>query len=228
MARKGKKFRAPPPPAPVSWPSVVFRPPPIERPKARATTVVTLYPAPPPEAGPDTPDPAPTPVRIPEAIASELIDRIEPPTRPLPRLMIQVPPVEPSRNWTVPVPIPVIESQTPAPPARPSVVLDDGQRIEFGHRVLIGRAPVAANAADIGSMIALPDSDRSVSNTHLRVEVFPAGPYVTDVGSATGVKLRFPNGMVMPTVAGVRTPVEPGCTVIFGQRCLQITVPDTF
>lgn len=231
MARKRKKPPAAAPPAPATWPAVVFAPPPIDRPKPSATTAVTIYP-PPPTVIAESPVIPTVSVQIPQVIVTEVIERIEPRTGPLPRLMIQVPteagsPDPAAGQVQLPLPITLIQSKTPQPPQRPAVVLDDGRRIEFGHRVLIGRAPVAGNAADIGSMIALPESDRSVSNTHLRVEVFAAGPYVTDVGSATGVALRYPNGMTLPTLAGMRTPVEPGCTVIFGHRSLQITVPES-
>lgn len=232
MARRRKKPPDAAPPPPATWPAVVFRPPPIDRPKPSATTAVTVYRPPPRIAAAESPVIPPVSVQIPEVIVAEVIERIEPRTGPLPRLMIQLPGGVGSPDPTaavaqLPPPVSLIESKTPKPPRRPAVVLDDGRRIEFGHRVLIGRAPVAGNAADIGSMIALPESDRSVSNTHLRVEVFAAGPYVTDVGSATGVALRYPNGMTLPTLAGMRTPVEPGCTVLFGHRSLQISVPES-
>ena len=69
--------------------------------------------------------------------------------------------------------------------------------------------------------VPIADEARSVSKTHLLLEVGPAGVQVTDRHSTNGVMV-VTAGVDLPCVPGVATPVPDGSSVRFGDRSLVV------
>ncbi len=67
----------------------------------------------------------------------------------------------------------------------------------------------------------VPDDARSVSKTHLRLDVAAGGVQVTDRHSTNGVVI-VTAGVDLRCVPGVPTPVPNGSTVRFGDRSLVV------
>lgn len=99
--------------------------------------------------------------------------------------------------------------------------LDDGRRLVLVGPTLLGRDPSAEPGEPAAVTIPIVDEGRSVSKTHLLLEVGPAGIQVTDRYSTNGVVV-VTAGVELSCVPGVATPVPDGSTVRFGDRSLVI------
>lgn len=112
-------------------------------------------------------------------------------------------------------------SAEPVAPAGPgwSAVLDDGAVLTLAGSVLLGRDPAAGAGDPAAVTVPIVDEARSVSKTHLLLDVGPAGVSVTDRHSTNGVVV-LTAGVELPCVPGVPTPVPDGSTVRFGDRSL--------
>ncbi|UOE43962.1 DUF5684 domain-containing protein [Agromyces larvae] len=96
--------------------------------------------------------------------------------------------------------------------------LDDGSELALtGDRVLLGRNP--ADAATGEQRLAVPDSTRTLSKTHARLELVAGQWVITDLGSTNGVLIDV-GGEEQLIDAGVATPV-PGRFVL-GKLGMQI------
>lgn len=99
--------------------------------------------------------------------------------------------------------------------------LDDGRRLAVDGGLILGRDPSATPGDGAAVTVAVTDEPRSVSKTHLLVEVGPAGVQVTDRHSTNGVVV-VTAGVELTCIPGVPTPVPDGSTVRFGDRSLQV------
>jgi len=81
--------------------------------------------------------------------------------------------------------------------------------------VLIGRDPVAASLGE--RPVALADETRSVSKTHVRVELSNGSVFVTDLHSTNGVAI-VTNGDPEACRPGAPTLAPAWSTVRFGDR----------
>lgn len=102
-----------------------------------------------------------------------------------------------------------------------SAVLDDGAVLTVAGPVLLGRDPAAGAGEPAAVTVPIADEARSVSKTHLLLDVGPAGVSVTDRHSTNGVVV-LTAGVELPCVPGVPTPVPDGSTVRFGDRSLVV------
>ncbi|QEO13995.1 FHA domain-containing protein [Agromyces intestinalis] len=83
--------------------------------------------------------------------------------------------------------------------------LDDGSELALsGDRVLLGRNPGEAAAGE--QRLAVPDSTRTLSKTHARLELVSGQWVITDLGSTNGVLIEVA-GDEQLIDAGVATPV---------------------
>ena len=128
---------------------------------------------------------------------------------------------------------PVARQATPATSAPASVpafaqaaplaiIVDDGQRIEVNAPIVLGRAP--EQTPSDARAVAIADSTRSLSRTHLRVA--PAvgdAMWVEDPFSANGTRLQAPDGTTQPLPRGERVKVPLGTVLLLGERKLSVS-----
>ena len=103
-----------------------------------------------------------------------------------------------------------------------AIIVDDGQRIEVNAQIVLGRAPEQTPAD--AQAIAIADSTRSLSRTHLRVA--PADGealWIEDTFSANGTRLQAPDGSTQPLPRGQRVKVPVGTVLLLGERRLSIS-----
>lgn len=128
------------------------------------------------------------------------------------------------------VPMPQATPATSAPASVPTfaqaaplaVIVDDGQRIEVNAPIVLGRAP--EQTPSDARAVAIADSTRSLSRTHLRVA--PAdgdAMWVEDTFSANGTRLQAPDGTTQPLPRGERVKVSLGTVLLLGERKLSVS-----
>jgi len=103
-----------------------------------------------------------------------------------------------------------------------AIIVDDGQRIEVNAQIVLGRAPEQTPAD--AQAIAIADSTRSLSRTHLRVA--PADGealWIEDTFSANGTRLQAPDGSTQPLPRGQRIKVPVGTVLLLGERKLSVS-----
>lgn len=103
-----------------------------------------------------------------------------------------------------------------------AIIVDDGQRIEVNAPIVLGRAP--EQTPSDARAVAIADSTRSLSRTHLRVA--PAdgdAMWVEDTFSANGTRLQAPDGTTQPLPRGERVKVSLGTVLLLGERKLSVT-----
>lgn len=128
------------------------------------------------------------------------------------------------------VPTPQATPATSAPASVPAfaqaaplaIIVDDGQRIEINAPIVLGRAP--EQTPSDARAVAIADSTRSLSRTHLRVA--PAdgdAMWVEDTFSANGTRLQAPDGTTQPLPRGERVKVPLGTVLLLGERKLSVS-----
>ncbi|QCR20107.1 RDD family protein [Agrococcus sp. SGAir0287] len=103
--------------------------------------------------------------------------------------------------------------------ARPRAIvleLDDGARITLGGRTLIGRNPTL-QPGEAGTVVPIPDDTRSVSKTHVAIDVEGGTIQIVDRHSTNGTAI-VRGGKETRLVGGVPTRAEVGDTVMLGDR----------
>ena len=103
-----------------------------------------------------------------------------------------------------------------------AIIVDDGQRIEVNAPIVLGRAP--EQTPSDARAVAIADSTRSLSRTHLRVA--PAdgdAMWVEDTFSANGTRLQAPDGTTRPLPRGERVKVSLGTVLLLGERKLSVS-----
>jgi hypothetical protein len=113
-------------------------------------------------------------------------------------------------------------------PARSQIraVLDDGREIDLRALALIGRDPAPGPGDADPQLVAVADPERSVSKTHLAVQVVDGTVTVVDRNSTNGCTLVSPDGRAEAVEPGSPTPVPAGSTVRFGARSLRVVSVD--
>ena len=182
----------------------------------------------------DLPAPSPMP-EAPSQVLSEM-------PAPMPTLQAAQTPAAPkvptpprhSSASTMPrvpqVPTPQATPATSAPASVPAfaqaaplaIIVDDGQRIEVNAPIVLGRAP--EQTPSDARAVAIADSTRSLSRTHLRVA--PAdgdAMWVEDTFSANGTRLQAPDGTTQPLPRGERVKVSLGTVLLLGERKLSVS-----
>jgi hypothetical protein len=99
-----------------------------------------------------------------------------------------------------------------------SLLFDDGATAPCAGVVLIGRDPAPSDGEEDVRLIAVDDPGRSVSKTHLAVQVDDDAVWVLDRNSTNGTRVVGPGGMETPVLPGHRVPLLPGASVHLGER----------
>ena len=94
------------------------------------------------------------------------------------------------------------------------LLVDDGTMHIVRHSAIIGRNPLAS-ADQRFVLIAVPDLTRTISKSHLAVEVGEHGVSVTDLRSANGTWVL---GSDEPLTPGQPMTVQWGSTLLLGER----------
>ena len=221
---------AAPSPAPMAPPTTapVQVAPPVA-PVAAPDPVVMSAPAP-TGAPVEAPIAAPTPTGAPVSMAAPAVSA--PVQQPVPPARPAVPARHGGASAMPKVPqAPTPQASAPQQSApRPSfasaptlaIIVDDGQRIEVNAQIVLGRAPEQTPAD--AQAIAIADSTRSLSRTHLRVA--PADGealWIEDTFSANGTRLQAPDGSTQPLPRGQRVKVPVGTVLLLGERRLSVS-----
>ena len=128
------------------------------------------------------------------------------------------------------VPMPQATPATSAPASVPAfaqaaplaIIVDDGQRIEVNAPIVLGRAP--EQTPSDARAVAIADSTRSLSRTHLRVAPADGDAiWVEDTFSANGTRLQAPDGTTQPLPRGERVKVSLGTVLLLGERKLSVS-----
>lgn len=138
------------------------------------------------------------------------------PTSAMPRVP-QVPMPQATPATSAPASVPAFAQAAPL-----AIIVDDGQRIEVNAPIVLGRAP--EQTPSDARAVAIADSTRSLSRTHLRVA--PAdgdAMWVEDTFSANGTRLQAPDGTTQPLPRGERVKVPLGTVLLLGERKLSVS-----
>ena len=221
---------AAPSPAPMAPPTTVpVQVAPPSAPVAAPDPVVMSAPAP-TGAPVEAPIVAPAPTGAPVSMTAPAVSA--PVQQPVPPAVPAVPARHGGSSAMPKVPqAPTPQASAPQQAApRPSfasaptlaIIVDDGQRIEVNAQIVLGRAPEQTPAD--AQAIAIADSTRSLSRTHLRVA--PADGealWIEDTFSANGTRLQAPDGSTQPLPRGQRVKVPVGTVLLLGERRLSVS-----
>ncbi|MDI2036171.1 RDD family protein [Paenarthrobacter nitroguajacolicus] len=100
--------------------------------------------------------------------------------------------------------------------------IDDGQDVQLGGTVLLGRNPAPQPGETVEQLLPVSDPDRSISKTHVHLRVDGDGVWVTDRNSTNGSAVTTPDGLQTRLAAGEALFVRPGSTVHFGDRSFHL------
>ena len=100
--------------------------------------------------------------------------------------------------------------------------IDDGQDIQLGGSVLLGRNPAPQPGESVEQLLPVTDPGRSISKTHLHLRVDGDGVWVTDRHSTNGSAVTTPDGLQTRLHPGEASFVRPGSTVHFGDRSFHL------
>ena len=127
-------------------------------------------------------------------------------------------PVIPAASATPVAPIKEAAAPTPASESKTSAQLElsDGRRITIFGKVLVGRNPAAREGETADDTISVADKSRSVSKTHLSVEITDGVVWVEDRKSMNGTVVTLPDDEQIILGGGQRVKVPVGASVAFG------------
>ena len=138
------------------------------------------------------------------------------PTSAMPRVP-QVPTPQATPATSAPASVPAFAQAAPL-----AIIVDDGQRIEVNAPIVLGRAP--EQTPSDARAVAIADSTRSLSRTHLRVAPADGDAiWVEDTFSANGTRLQAPDGTTQPLPRGERVKVPLGTVLLLGERKLSVS-----
>lgn len=100
--------------------------------------------------------------------------------------------------------------------------IDDGQDVQLGGSVLLGRNPAPQPGETVEQLLPVADPGRSISKTHLLLRVDGDGVWVTDRNSTNGSAVTTPDGIQTRLPSGEAVFVRPGSTVHFGDRSFHL------
>lgn len=124
---------------------------------------------------------------------------------------------QPAPATSAPASVPAFAQAAPL-----AIIVDDGQRIEVNAPIVLGRAP--EQTPSDARAVAIADSTRSLSRTHLRVAPADSDAmWVEDTFSANGTRLQAPDGTTQPLPRGERVKVSLGTVLLLGERKLSVS-----
>ena len=101
-------------------------------------------------------------------------------------------------------------------------MLDDGRELVVSGLVLIGRNPQPRPGEEAAELVKLSDDSRTVSNSHLSLDVDEHGLFVVDRESTNGSTFTTAAGEAFRCVPGQATYVDDGSVVSIGDHRLTV------
>ena len=203
------------PEVPASEPAVLNVPP------AGVPAADLPAPSPMPEAPSQVLSEMPAPMPTQQAAQTPVAPKVPTPPRhssasAMPRVP-QVPMPQATPATSAPASVPAFAQAAPL-----AIIVDDGQRIEVNAPIVLGRAP--EQTPSDARAVAIADSTRSLSRTHLRVAPADGDAiWVEDTFSANGTRLQAPDGTTQPLPRGERVKVPLGTVLLLGERKLSVS-----
>lgn len=149
------------------------------------------------------------------------------PVQPMqaPPVVAQPPVPEPDQATRVQSAATQVPQAPPPPPPNVgwAVVLDDQREIPITRLTLFGRNPQPRPGEDDAQLIKVVDQARTVSKTHVAVNVDSRGVFVTDRGSTNGSAVTDPRGVY--NLIAAEQPVRlagEGYVISFGDHHLRL------
>lgn len=124
-------------------------------------------------------------------------------------------PVAPIGKHAAPAPAPAPNKESSAKTSA-QLEISDGRRITIFGKVLVGRNPAPHEGETADDTISVADKSRSVSKTHLSVEMVDGEVWVEDRKSVNGTVVTLPDDEQIILGGGQRVKVPVGATVAFG------------
>jgi uncharacterized RDD family membrane protein YckC len=109
-----------------------------------------------------------------------------------------------------------------APTQRWTVILDDGREVPVNGLVLLGRNPQPRPGEETAQLVKLADQTRTVSKSHLALDVRDDGLVVLDRGSTNGSTVTTPDGVTTPCQPEQPVQVSEGSVVSMGDHWLTV------
>ena len=203
------------PEVPASDPAVLSIPP------AGVPAADLPAPSPMPEAPSQVLSEMPAPMPTQQAAQTPAAPKVPNPPRHSPASAMprvpQVPTPQATPATSAPASVPAFAQAAPL-----AIIVDDGQRIEVNAPIVLGRAP--EQTPSDARAVAIADSTRSLSRTHLRVAPADGDAiWVEDTFSANGTRLQAPDGTTQPLPRGERVKVPLGTVLLLGERKLSVS-----
>lgn len=178
-------------------------------------------PSPMPEAPSQVLSEMPAPMPTQQAAQTPAAPKVPTPPRHSPASAMprvpQVPTPQATPATSAPASVPAFAQAAPL-----AIIVDDGQRIEVNAPIVLGRAP--EQTPSDARAVAIADSTRSLSRTHLRVAPADGDAiWVEDTFSANGTRLQAPDGTTQPLPRGERVKVSLGTVLLLGERKLSVS-----
>ncbi len=110
------------------------------------------------------------------------------------------------------------------PPPGPSwtAILDDGREVPVGGLVLLGRNPRPRPGEESAELVKIADETRTVSKSHLALDVDGETLVVVDRGSTNGSTVTTPDGVTTACEPEQAVPVPEGSVVSMGDHWLTV------
>jgi RDD family protein/FHA domain-containing protein len=125
---------------------------------------------------------------------------------------------ESAEETTQPGAVPATAGTTPTWVA----VLDDGREVPVRGLVLLGRNPQPRPGEEGAELIKVADESRTVSKSHLALDVDAGGLFVVDRGSTNGSTVTTADGRVSRCVPGDAVRADEGSVVSMGDHWLTL------
>jgi uncharacterized RDD family membrane protein YckC len=120
---------------------------------------------------------------------------------------------------------PPTQHPSSAPPTQSrswTAVLDDGREVPVGGLVLLGRNPQPRPGEETAELVKLADETRTVSKSHLALQVVGDDLVVTDRGSTNGSTITTTEGVTTACTPEKPVPVAEGSVVSMGDHWLTV------
>jgi len=101
-------------------------------------------------------------------------------------------------------------------------VLDDAREVPVRGPVLLGRNPQPRPSEEGAALVKVADEGRTVSKSHLALDLHENGVVVVDRGSTNGSTVTTAEGRVLRCVPGVAVRVEEGAVISMGDHWLTL------
>lgn len=149
-------------------------------------------------------------------------DTVEAPPRPAPAVAPAAFPTFTPVAALAPPPQPVVPEAQATPHGPWVLALDDGQRIQVGGSLVLGRDPAPVSVRPHAVLVPVVDAAKSVSKTHAILDLEGAELSITDLHSTNGVLVTDVHGVEHDLAPGERVVLSRGDRVELGTFAVRV------